>query len=104
MRRTALVCCLALAFAGCAAREQPATDVLPGEHSSTATAKSVLNTVGTPFFAVGKGVACVATAVVAVPTVGAAQILDRPADHELQRQAYRGVGKTCGGSYRLGNR
>jgi hypothetical protein len=101
MRSLILPCCLALALAACAG-ENRATDVLPGERSSTATAKSVLNTVGTPFYAVGKGVTCVASAVVAVPVAGAAQLLGRPSDQELQQQTYQGVGRTCGGPYRLG--
>jgi hypothetical protein len=78
--------------------------VLPGERSSTARARSAVNVIGTPFFALGKGTACVVTTVFAIPVAGAAQVMDRPADQDLQRQTYKTVGKVCGGRYYLGEK
>ena len=47
---------LLLALGACAAADQPASDVLPGERSASAAAREVVNGVGTPVHAVMKGV------------------------------------------------
>jgi len=91
---------LALALGACASNQ--ASEVLPGEQSATATARQVVNGVGTPVHAVIKGVGCVATTVVAVPLASLAQINGEPQDRALQEDAYKTVGRTCGGSYVLG--
>ena len=89
---------LALALGACASNQ--ASDVLPGEQSATATARQVVNGVGTPVHAVLKGASCVATTVVAVPLASLAQITGEP--QARQEEAYQTVGRTCGGDYVLG--
>jgi hypothetical protein len=98
MRSFALLA-LALALGACASHNQ-ASDVLPGEQSATATARQLVNGVGTPVHAVLKGAGCVATTVVGVPLASLAQITGEPQD--VQEETYRTVGRTCGGSYVLG--
>lgn len=100
--RASVLLVLALSLAACA--NDRASDVLPGEQSAHATAKQVINTLGTPVHAVMKGASCIATAAVAVPVGSAAQIMGHPHDLDLQRQTYKSVGRTCGGSYVLGDR
>jgi hypothetical protein len=95
MRSLAL---LALALGACASNQ--ASEVLPGEQSATATARQVVNGVGTPVHAVLKGAGCVATTVVAVPLASLAQITGEP--QARQEEAYQAVGRTCGGDYVLG--
>jgi hypothetical protein len=90
---------LALALGACAGN--PASDVLPGEQSATATARQVVNGVGTPVHAVLKGASCVATTVVAVPLASFSQITGEP--QARQEEAYQAVGRTCGGDYVLGS-
>jgi hypothetical protein len=97
MRSFALLA-LALALGACASPNQ-ASDVLPGEQSATATARQIVNGVGTPVHAVIKGAGCVATAVVAVPLASLSQVTGEP---QGQEDAYQTVGRTCGGSYVLG--
>ncbi len=97
---TPLALALALTVTACA--NQRASDVLPGEQSATGTARQVLNAVGTPVYAVLKGVSCVATGVVAVPAASAFQITGTPQDRGLQDDTYKTVGRVCGGSYVLG--
>ena len=89
---------LAVALGACASNQ--ASEVLPGEQSATATARQVVNGVGTPVHAVIKGVGCVATTVVAVPLASLSQITGEP--QARQEEAYQTVGRTCGGSYVLG--
>lgn len=99
--RTFALLALSLALSACASGN-PASDVLPGEQSATGTARQVVNGVGTPVHAVMKGVGCVATTVVAVPLASLAQIAGTPQDRSLQEDAYKTVGRTCGGDYVLG--
>ena len=98
MRSLALLA-LAAALGACTANNQ-ASDVLPGEQSATATARQVMNGVGTPVHAVIKGASCVASTVVAVPLASWAQVAGEP--QSSQEEAYKTVGRTCGGSYVLG--
>jgi hypothetical protein len=91
---------LAAALGACAGSTNQASEVLPGEQSATATARQVVNGVGTPVHAVIKGAGCVATTVVAVPLASLSQITGEP--QAQQDEAYRAVGRTCGGSYVLG--
>jgi hypothetical protein len=100
--RTPALLILALTLTACAGEQQRASDVLPGEQSSSATARQILNTVGTPVHAVIKGVSCVASGVVAVPLASAFQITGTPQDQGLQNDTYKTVGRVCGGSYVLG--
>ena len=91
---------LAVALGACAGNTNQASEVLPGEQSATATARQVVNGVGTPVHAVLKGAGCVATTVVAVPLASLSQITGEP--QARQEEAYQTVGRTCGGSYVLG--
>jgi hypothetical protein len=97
--RTFALLALAVTLGACAANNQ-ASDVLPGEQSATATARQVMNGVGTPVHAVIKGASCLATTVVAVPLASWAQVAGEP--QSRQEEAYQSVGRTCGGSYVLG--
>lgn len=74
----------------------------PGE-SSSATARKAINTVGTPVYAVGKGIWCAVSAVAGVPVASVAQVSGIPQEGEIRRDVYRTVGKACGGSYKLGS-
>ncbi len=100
MRSFALLA-FGLALSACASHNQ-ASDVLPGEQSATASARQIVNGVGTPVHAVIKGATCVATTVVAVPLASLSQITGDQQDRSLQEDAYKTVGRTCGGSYVLG--
>jgi len=102
MRSPALLA-IALTFAlqACAGSER-ASDVLPGEQSPAGGARQVVNTIGTPVYAVAKGASCVVTGVVAVPLAGLFQITGQPQDRGLQQDTYNTVGRVCGGSYVLG--
>jgi hypothetical protein len=62
----------------------------------------VPNAAGTPVFAVIKGMSCAVTGVVAVPAAAAFQIAGTPQDRGLQEDTDKTVGRTCGGSYKLG--
>jgi hypothetical protein len=93
---------LLLALGACAAADQPASDVLPGERSASAAARGVVNGVGTPVHAVMKGVGCVATTVIGIPLASLSQITGSPQDQGTQQDVYNTVGRTCGGSYVLG--
>lgn len=97
--RTLTLLALAVALSACVTNNQ-ASDVLPGEHSATATARQVVNGIGTPVHAVMKGASCVATTVVAVPLASWEQITGEP--QSSQEESYQTVGRTCGGSYVLG--
>ncbi len=91
-----------LALGACAGADQPASDVLPGERSASASAREVVNGVGTPVHAVIKGVGCVATTVVGIPLASLSQLSGTPQDQGVQQDVYNTVGRTCGGSYVLG--
>lgn len=102
MRRLVVLFCALLLVAGCASNSQPASDVLPGEEAAGATAKRVIDTVGTPFYALFKGAGCVGGTIVAVPAASVFAVTGSAGDKALRRDVYDGVGRTCGGSYRLG--
>jgi hypothetical protein len=93
---------LLLALGACAGGDQPASDVLPGERSASASARQFVNGVGTPVHAVMKGVGCVVTTVVGIPLASVSQISGTPQDQGTQQDVYNTVGRTCGGSYELG--
>jgi hypothetical protein len=93
---------LLLALGACAGADQPASDVLPGERSASASARAFVNGVGTPVHAVMKGVGCVATTVVGIPLASVSQIAGTAQDQGVQEDVYKTVGRTCGGSYALG--
>lgn len=99
MSRHLLPLALILMLGACAAGSGP-SDVLPGEASATGRAKTAIHVVGTPVHAVLKGATCVATGVVGIPVASAAAIAR---DDQLRRDTYGTVGRTCGGSYVLGD-
>jgi hypothetical protein len=101
MRTPALALALGLALTACAGNDHPASDVLPGEQSTYAKTRNVVNTVGTPVHAVVKGASCVVVFVLALPVESVAQIHGMEADRAVQRNVNEGVGRTCGGSYAL---
>lgn len=75
----------------------------PPERSAENVGNDVLRVVGTPFYALVKGVGCVASVVVATP-VAIGLGLSRREDRALIRSELdKGVGANCGGSYALGD-
>ncbi len=107
MRKQLMLLALVLATAACAHDDSvsPRAGVPTARphsgSSATATARNVIDVVGTPVHAVFKGAGCVATGAVAVPVVAAAGAASPPDEMDLRRRMYRTVGKTCGGSYVL---
>lgn len=93
MRARSLLLALLLATGAC---------TNPGE-SSTVGARRAIDAVGTPIFAVTKGAWCAISAVGSVPVASVAQASGVPHEAEIRRNAYRTVGKACGGSYKLGS-
>lgn len=61
-----------------------------------------LATLGTPVYAVFKGVACVATVALAAPIAGAVALADRPDRAARTTELERGVAANCGGRWTLG--
>lgn len=104
MQRLFALLCLTLLTTACAQTGgNSASDVLPGQESSTATTKRVLNTIGTPFHAVFKGTACVLGGAVAIPTTSALTMSGEVQDRELRHQVQKNVARTCSGPYTLGS-
>jgi hypothetical protein len=64
-------------------------------------ATSAVNVIGTPFYALFKATACVATAAIAAPAAGLIGLTDRPDKERMRRQLDDGVAANCGGSYVL---
>ncbi len=86
---------LATALAGCA-----------DEGTAYSGARAFVNAVGTPVYAVTKGVTCVVTAAGSLPAAAVANAVpgpDRIEKADNNRQIYRTVGSACGGSYALGD-
>jgi hypothetical protein len=61
-----------------------------------------LAAIGTPVYALFKGVACVATVAVAAPGASALALTDRRDKATLTRELERGVAANCGGRWTLG--
>lgn len=75
----------------------------PQERVAEDTGNDVINVIGTPFYALVKGVGCVASVVVATPVaigLGLGQREDRAL---IRADLDKGVGANCGGSYVLGS-
>lgn len=91
MRGRALLLAGGLALAGCAGTpERPDGGALA--------------VIGTPVFAVLKGVGCLATVLVAAPGASALALTDRHDRAARTRELERGVAHTCGGRWTLGER
>jgi hypothetical protein len=93
-RCAATALALALGLAGCA-----------DEATAYGGARTFVDVVGTPVYAVTKGVTCVVTAAGSLPVAAVANAVpgpDRIEKGDTNRQIYRTVGSACGGSYALG--
>ena len=64
-------------------------------------ASGAINVIGTPFFALFKATACVASVVIAAPAAGPIALTDRPDKATMRQSLDEGVGENCGGSYLL---
>ena len=64
-------------------------------------ASGAVNVIGTPFYALFKATACVASVVIAAPAAGLIALTDRPDKAAMRRSLDEGVGENCGGSYVL---
>ena len=93
-----------LLLAGCAllaacatARPAGAPPISP----AAANGQAIVTALGTPFYALFKAAACVASAIIVVPSSAALALTDRP-QRELEREAlHEGLGRNCYGSYIL---
>ena len=74
----------------------PGVDARPPRDESAA-----VNIIGTPFYALFKATACVASVVIAAPAAGLIALTDRPDKAAMRRSLDQGVGENCGGSYLL---
>lgn len=88
------------------AERQTAFGSTPGstgtlEAEARRDARGAVNVVGTPFYALFKATACVASVVIAAPAAGVIALTDRADKGKLRRQLDEGVGHNCRGSYVL---
>jgi hypothetical protein len=74
----------------------------PPERAAEDVGGGALSVVGTPFFALIKGVGCVASVVIATPVAIVLGLGERPDRALVRSELDRGVGANCGGSYVLG--
>ncbi len=75
----------------------------PQERIAEDTGNDVVNVIGTPFFALVKGVGCVASVVVATPVAIGLGLGQRDDRALIRADLDKGVGANCGGSYVLGS-
>lgn len=75
----------------------------PQERIAEDTGSDVLNVVGTPFYALFKGVGCVASVVIATPVAVGLSLGQREDRALIRSDLDRSVGTNCGGSYALGS-
>jgi hypothetical protein len=108
MGRTIWVALVTLALGACAAGRTPPA-AYPDralwneqDRASHSVGHDVLNIIGTPFYALAKGVTCVTTVVVATPVAIGYGLGERPDRALVRAELDRGVGANCGGSYMLG--
>lgn len=100
---------LAALLPACAARNPPPNAYLdrdritPSERTAHDVGSDVISVVGTPFYALVKGVGCVASVVMATPVAIGLGMTDRPDRALIRSELDRGVGSNCGGSYALGS-
>ncbi|MDX6749143.1 hypothetical protein SH611_04930 [Geminicoccaceae bacterium 1502E] len=90
MRRAACLGVLGLLLGGCA-----------GSSGEPPSGRPAVGIIGTPFYALFKGVACVATVTVAAPAAAAMQLTDRRDKEEVRQSLDDGVGRNCGGAWSL---
>lgn len=72
------------------------------ERIAESSGHDVINAVGTPFFALGKAIGCVATVVLATPVAVGLGLGENPDRVAVRSELDRSVGSNCGGSYVLG--
>ena len=100
---------LAAFMPGCSAGNPPPTAYpdrefwTPPEYSAASVGSDVLQVVGTPFYALAKGVGCVASVVIATPVAIGLGLSQREDRALIRSELDKGVGANCGGSYVLGN-
>jgi len=94
MRNELLIALLALSLSGCAA-SPPATTIA----DSPAKSDDFVSIVGTPFLLVLKVPACLASAVLSGPIVGASILLDNDQGREAKYMARETIKQTCGPPY-----
>ena len=96
-RSIALLAGCALLAACAATRPAGAPPISP----AAANGQAIVTVLGTPFYALFKAAACVASTVIVVPSSAALELTDRP-QRELEREAlHEGLGRNCFGSYIL---
>jgi hypothetical protein len=108
MRPQPIAALVSLTLGACAAAGPPAVPVDRTEWSQPErvaedAGAQVLTVVGTPFYALFKGVACVASTLLAAPASAGLALSDRPDRDIVRAHLNEGVGQNCGGSYVLGN-
>ncbi len=94
MRKTALAVVLTCALAGCAS--PPASDAVAPPPSPGRTALSII---GTPFLIALKIPVCVATAALAAPLAGAAQLARTTQGAQVNDALSDGLEMNCGPPY-----
>ena len=77
--------------------------ITPPERTAQDVGSDVIGIVGTPFYALVKGVGCVASVVMATPVAIGLGMTERPDRALIRSELDRGVGANCGGSYALGS-
>lgn len=75
----------------------------PEQRIAEETGSDIVNVVGTPFFALFKGVGCVASVLIATPVAVGLGLGDRDDRALIRADLDKGVGANCGGSYVLGS-
>ena len=96
--RTGLPLLTLLLLAACATTRPAGA---PPMAADAANGQAIVDVLGTPFYALFKATACVASTLIAVPSSAALALTDRP-EREYEREAlHAGLGRNCYGSYIL---
>lgn len=90
MRHAALLGLVAMLLGGCAT-----------SGPEPVSGRPAVGIIGTPFFALFKGVTCVATVAVAAPGAALVQLTERGDKEQLRAELDHGVGRNCGGAWSL---
>jgi hypothetical protein len=108
MRALCLLLVMLFGLAACASGAgnpppEPLNQTLWGEPERTAqdSGSRTIGIVGTPFYALAKGVGCVLSVVVATPVAIGLGLSTREDRDQVRANLDRGVGANCGGSYAL---
>ena len=98
MQTKAFVALMAVALAGCSMAN---SESLPNTSAYPPRSADFVSTVATPFLLVLKVPACVASAALAGPFVGASALVDYDGGQEARHTARQTVKQTCGPPYAL---